>query len=277
MNWFAASFLIPFSIMVLMFLIVPILSMIYDSFQKSGTGFTFENYQTVFESDFYLQAFANSIKISLFSSLLALFAAIFATYSLTKFPQSVQDKVMNFANLTSNFAGVPLAFAFIILLGNSGLFVLLFEKMGISGMSSFNLYSMAGIILIYIYFQLPLAVMLLFPIYHGIQDQWKEAASILGASNTQFWLRIGVPVILPSLVGTFSILFANAMGAYATVYALTGSSYNMLPVRIGALVSGDVFAQPELASALALALGVILVIAMLFNEWLMRMVRRDLR
>lgn len=277
MNGFAAVFIIPFSIFVFMFLIVPVITMLLDSFQKANTGFTFANYQSILKNGFYHQAFVNSINISLISSLIAMIMAIFATYSLTKLPQSIQNKMINFANLTSNFAGIPLAFAFIVLLGNSGLFILLFEKMGMHSLSSFNLYSLSGLVLIYIYFQLPLAVMLLFPIYNGIQDQWKEAAAILGASTVQFWLKIGVPIILPSLAGTFSILFANAMGAYASAFALTGSSYNLLPVRIGALVSGDVFAQPELASALALSLGAILVAAMLLNEWLTRKVRRDLQ
>jgi putative spermidine/putrescine transport system permease protein len=143
-------------------------------------------------------------------------------------------------------------------------------------LSSFNVYSWSGLVLIYIYFQLPLAVMLLYPVYQGIQSQWKEAASLLGASPLQFWLRIGVPVILPSIAGTFSILFANAMGAYASAYALTGSTYNLLTIRIGALTTGDIFAKPELGSAIAVLLGITLVTAMLINEWLTRKVRRDL-
>jgi putative spermidine/putrescine transport system permease protein len=202
--------------------------------------------------------------------------AIFATYSITLFSKNTQNRVLIFANLTSNFAGIPLAFAFIVLLGNSGLFTLLFKHLGWGTLSSFNLYSWSGLVLIYIYFQLPLAVMLLYPVYQGIQAQWKEAASLLGASSIQFWLRIGVPVILPSIAGTFSILFANAMGAYASAYALTGSTYNLVTIRIGALTAGDIFAKPELGSAIAVLLGLTLVAAMLINEWLTRKVRRDL-
>ncbi|CAM2916253.1 ABC transporter permease subunit [Paenibacillus sediminis] len=269
--------IIPFFILIALFLFIPLFSMIYASFQgDGGTGFTFNQYAEIFQNFYYHQAFKNSIMISLLSSLIAMVMAIFAAYSITLFSKNIQDRILIFANLTSNFAGIPLAFAFIVLLGNSGLFTLLFRAWGWETLSSFNLYSWSGLILIYVYFQLPLAVMLLYPVYQGVQAGWKEAASLLGASSLQFWVRIGAPVMLPSVAGTFSILFANAMGAYASAYALTGSTYNLVTIRVGALTTGDIFARPELGSALAVLLGLTLIIAMFINEWLTRKVRRDL-
>lgn len=277
-NGMLAASLIPFFILVLLFLFVPLFFMIYGSFQgDGGTGFTLKQYTEVFQNTYYHQAFKNSILISFLSSMIAIVLAVFAAYSITLFSKKFQDRILVFANLTSNFAGIPLAFAFIVLLGNSGLFTLLFKHFGWDTLGSFNVYSWSGLVLIYIYFQLPLAVMLLYPVYQGIQNQWKEAASLLGASPLQFWLRIGLPVILPSIAGTFSILFANAMGAYASAYALTGSTYNLVTIRIGALTAGDIFAKPELGSAIAVLLGLTLVAAMLVNEWLTRKVRRDLK
>jgi len=163
------------------------------------------------------------------------------------------------------------------MLGNSGLFTILFQRWGLDIFSEFNLYSWSGLVMVYVYFQLPLAILLLYPIYFEIKEQWREAAHLLGASDMQFWLQVGLPVIMPGLVGTFSILFANAMGAYATAYALVGSNYNLLSVRIGALISGDVYARPQLASALAMLLALSLIAAMLTNEYMMRRIRRDLK
>jgi putative spermidine/putrescine transport system permease protein len=269
--------IIPFFLFILLFLFVPLFFMLSGSFQgNGGTGFTFDQYKEIFQKTYYHQAFKNSIIIGLFSSFIAIILAVFATYSITQFSKKIQDRILVFSNLTANFAGIPLAFAFIVILGNSGLFTLLFKQIGWDILSTFNLYSWSGLVLIYIYFQLPLAVMLLFPVYQGIQAQWREAASLLGASPGQFWLRIGVPIIMPSIAGTFSILFANALGAYASAYALTGSTYNILTIRIGALTTGDIFAKPELGSAIATLLGVTLVIALLINEWLTRRIRRDL-
>ncbi|RDI36926.1 ABC transporter permease [Falsibacillus pallidus] len=268
--------LVPLISFIILFLFVPLISMMYSSLFKNGeTNLSFSNYIEIFTNPYYYKSFENSIIISLSSSAIAMILALFTAYAITFFKKKIQDRILVMANLTSNFAGIPLSFAFIVLLGNSGVFTILAKELNIAFLQHFNLYSWTGLILIYVYFQLPLAVMLMFPAFHGIQGQWKESASLLGASPLQFWRRIGMPILLPSIAGTSSILFANAMGAYASAYALTGSTYNLATIRIGALISGDIFAQPELGSALAVLLGLILIFAMMINEWLMRKVRRD--
>lgn len=269
------AWLSPFIVLVLLFFLVPLLYMLITSFQNSD-GFTLAQYQSVLTNGYILQGFKNSITLSVISAVIALIVTLFAVYAMMRFSPSMREKILILTNLTSNFSGIPLAFAFIVLLGNSGLFTLLFDKWGIDTFSSFSLYSWGGLLLIYIYFQLPLALMLLYPIYDGIQQQWKEAAALLGASTWQFWQKIGIPVMLPGIVGTFSVLFANAMGAYASAYALTSSNYNLVAIRIGSLIKGDIFAQPELASAIAVLLAVTMVTAMLLSEWSISKTRRKL-
>ncbi len=249
--------------------------MLITSFQSNG-AFTLQQYKTVLTNSYILQGFKNSITLSVVSAVIALIVTLFAVYAIMNFSEPMRERILILTNLTSNFSGIPLAFAFIVLLGNSGLFTLLFDKWGIGVLSSFSLYSWAGLLLIYIYFQMPLALMLLYPIYDGIQQQWKEAAALLGASTWKFWLKIGIPVMLPGIVGTFSVLFANAMGAYASAYALTNSNYNLVAIRIGSLIKGDIFAQPELASAIAVLLAVTMVLAMLLSEWSIAKTRRKL-
>ncbi|MFJ7404956.1 MULTISPECIES: ABC transporter permease [unclassified Lysinibacillus] len=269
------AWLTPFLLLVLLFFLVPLLYMLVTSFSNSE-GFTLAQYKSVLTNNYILQGFKNSVTLSVISAVVALMVTLFAVYAIMHFSQPIREKILIVTNLTSNFSGIPLAFAFIVLLGNSGLFTLLFEKWEIGALSSFSLYSWSGLLLIYIYFQLPLALMLLYPIYDGIQQQWKEAAALLGASSFQFWIKIGIPVMLPGIVGTFSVLFANAMGAYASAYALTSSNYNLVAIRIGALIKGDIFAQPELASAIAVLLAVTMVTAMLISEWSIKKTRGKL-
>ncbi|WGF38136.1 ABC transporter permease subunit [Lysinibacillus capsici] len=270
------AWLSPFLVLLLLFFLVPLLYMLITSFQNSE-GFTLKQYESIFTNDYILQGFKNSITLSVISAMIALLITLFAVYAMMKFSEPIREKILILTNLTSNFSGIPLAFAFIVLLGNSGLFTLLFDKWDIEALTSFSLYSWSGLLLIYIYFQLPLSLMLLYPIYDGIQQQWKEAAALLGASSWQFWMKIGLPVMLPGIVGTFSVLFANAMGAYASAYALTSSNYNLVAIRIGSLIKGDIFAQPELASAIAVILAVTMVTAMLISEWSISKTRRKVK
>lgn len=270
--------LIPFVIVVIGFELGPLLAMIQNSFlEDDARTFSLVQYLAVLQSRFYLTAIKNSLMISLFSATIAILLAVISAYSITRFSERVQERFLSICNMTSNFEGIPLAFSYIILLGNNGLFTLLFSKMGLDLFADFNLYSWTGLILVYIYFQIPLAILLIYPAYHGLKEEWREASALLGATPAMYWVKIGIPVLLPAIVGTFSILFANAMGAYATAYALVGSNYNLLSLQIAALVASDVVLKPQLGSALGVFLAGTMILAMLLNEKMMRKVRRDLR
>ncbi|MDR9794414.1 ABC transporter permease subunit [Aeribacillus pallidus] len=274
---FLLVLLLPFVLLVISFEFWPLFAMIHNSFlADDGKTPSMIQYFTVFHSSYYLQAVQNSVLISLFSSVVSIIIAIITAYSITRFSRKIQDRMLMITNMTSNFEGIPLAFSYIILLGTNGLFTLLFAELGLDLFAEFNLYSWSGLILVYIYFQIPLAIMLLYPAYKGIQKQWMEAASLLGATNVRFWLHIGIPYLLPSIVGTLSILFANAMGAYATAYALVGNNYNLLSLQIASLVASDVALKPQLGSALGVLLAVTMLAAMWINNRMMRRIRRDL-
>ncbi len=261
--------LVPFAVMVLAFQFVPIAAMVTSSFSKaSGSGLTLQHYIKIFHSQFYLQAIKNSLLISAWSSLAGIAAGLVCAYSISRFAPKIRDRLLLLSNMTSNFAGVPLAFAYIILLGSNGVFTLLFKQWGWSVFGDFNLYSWSGLVLVYVYFQVPLALLLLYPSFYGIRDQWREAASLLGATRWQFWRTVGLPLLTPAIFGTLGILFANAMGAYATAYALVGGNYNLLAIRIGSLVAGDIVNQPELGSALAVLLAISTLLAVCLNHFM---------
>lgn len=265
--------LVPFLLMVLMFQFIPIVSMLTGSLKPAeGAGISFGFYERILKSAYYLQAIKNSLLISAASSAIGIAVGLVCAYAVTRFPSKTRDRLLMLSNMTSNFAGVPLAFAYIILLGSNGVFTLLFKQWGLDIFGGFDLYSWSGLVLVYVYFQVPLALLLLYPSFYGIRDQWREAASLLGASRWQFWATIGVPVLSPAVFGTLGILFANAMGAYATAYALVGGNYNLLAVRIGSLVSGDVVNQPQLGNALAVILALSTLLAVFLNH---RMTKRS--
>jgi len=265
-----------FLLLVTAFMAIPLVSLVATSFSAPKTGgFSLENFAKVFTSKLYQVSFLNSTMLSLQSSLYGIVIALVGSYAITRFAsEKMQNNLLVVINMTSNFAGMPLAFALTLMLGNTGMFVILLNLMGIDLTQSFSIYTVQGLIIAYTYFQVPLGIMLLYPIYRGVREDWKEAASILGASTAQFWLRIGVPTILPSVLSTFTLLFANAMGAYATAYYLVSSSYNLVTIRISALMSGDIRTKPELGSALAVTLALVLIVIMILNDWASRLAAR---
>ncbi|MBK4995310.1 ABC transporter permease subunit [Pseudomonas sp. S37] len=266
-RYLALLCLLPFAVFFVIFQVAPLAWVAINSLQ-SEAGWGMANFSKVFASKFYLQALQRSLEISFWSSLFGIVIATLGAYSLRQVDSRLRDFVSAFANMTSNFAGVPLAFAFIILLGFNGALTLLLKQVGL--LEDFSIYSKSGLILVYTYFQIPLGVLLLYPAFDALREDWRESAALLGASHWQFWRHIGLPVLTPALLGTFVILLANALGAYATVYALTTGNFNVLPIRIAGLVAGDISLDPNLASALAMVLVGLMTLVTVVHQWLLK-------
>lgn len=245
--------MLPLLLLATMFIFLPILSMMRDSFTLPQTGaFTLENYRTIFTDSVYQVATKNSLYLSFFSTLAGLVISFFIAYSVNELGRKGQGRMLSLLNMVSNFAGLPLYFSFVVILGNTGIFVLALKAVGFELASIFKLYSMQGLMLMFIYFQLPLGSLMLVPAFQAIRPAWKEAAEILEATPFKFWTRIGIPVMLPSLLDTFALLFANAITAYATVLLLVTTSIPLLPVKITTMFTGEMTPQRELGSTLAI-------------------------
>jgi putative spermidine/putrescine transport system permease protein len=261
--------LFPFIIILLLFLFLPILMMIWGSFQdETNSGVSFANYLEIFSKPFYYQAFRNSIIISVASAFIGIIGAFIISLSMLRLSENIQTKINYCLNIAANFAGVPLAFSFILLFGNSGVLRLLFEQV-----IHFDLYSWKGLALTYTYFQIPLGVIFIYPVIRKIRKEWGEAALLLGASKLSYWYKVLLPILSPSIIGTFILLFANGMGTYETAYALTASNFNLITIRISALSTGDVFAKPNLASALAIVFMLVMILIMVIAQNLMKKAR----
>lgn len=255
---------LPFLLFALLFLIVPTLFLVATAFVDENGGFTLQNIIDLGTPQI-VAAFDISIRISgasaFFGALIGL--AIALAIIRGKLPTAIRSTVMTFSGVASNFAGLPLAFAFIATVGRLGLVTVILKT--VFGFdiykTGFNLLSFTGLTLTYLYFQIPLMILIISPAIDGLRKEWNEAASTLGASRFQFWLYIGLPVLWPNLLGTLSLLFANAFGAIATAYALTGSSLNIVPILLYAQIRGDVLQNPGLGAALALGMIVITALA----------------
>ena len=271
---------VPFFLFAIAFIFWPSANLFLGAFRTTSGDFTLAHIADL-RQPFILEAYWLSIRISfvtalgggLFGFLLA-YAAI-----LGGLPPFVRTLLMTFSGVASNFAGVPLAFAFIASLGRVGFVtVLLRDLFGVQlYQSGFNLYTFWGLSVTYMYFQFPLMVLIIAPALDGLRREWREAAENLGASSWQYWRHVALPILLPTLLGAMILLFGNAFGAYATAYGLTGGSLNLVPLLIGQQVRGDVLNNPGLGYALALGMVVVMAISLIGYTWLQRRTSRWLR
>jgi putative spermidine/putrescine transport system permease protein len=262
---------LPFFAFALLFLILPTLYIVVGAFRTPQGAFTFDNILAL-NTGSIRSAYWVSIKVSFLSALLGCIIgfAMAAAITVGGLPRTVRDPLLTFSGVASNFAGVPLAFAFIATIGPAGLITTyLRSEWGINLRAyGWNLLSTWGLIVTYLFFQIPLMILIITPALDGLKREWREAAAILGASSLQYWRMVGLPILFPSLLGTMALLFANAFGAVATAIALTGPSLNIAPILLYAQIRGDVLGSPNLGYALAFGMIVITGLANALYIWL---------
>jgi putative spermidine/putrescine transport system permease protein len=271
----------PFFLFATFFLILPSISIFIRSFEAVGGGFTFDNIIALFTERDIINAYKTSLGISLITALAGGIFGFLLAYAviLGGLPRMLRAFLITFAGVASNFAGVPLAFAFIATLGNAGLVTRGLENLfGFDiHQSGFTIYSMAGLSIVYMYFQFPLMLLIMAPALDGLRREWVEACENLGGTNFQYWRYVAFPILLPTILGTMVLLFGNAFGAYATAYAFSGSFINLVTILIGAQIQGDVLYNPGLGNALALGMIVIMTLSLLGYTILQRRSARWVR
>ncbi len=267
--------LVPFLLFCLLFELLPALIIIQGSLSDDTTGApTLDNFRHMFSTE-DLHAFVTSIAISLVTALIGGILGALAAYGLYTLKTGwLRNLLIGFSSIAANFAGVPLAFAFVATLGVTGyVTVALHNWLHISLYDlGFSIYQFWGLVLVYVYFQLPLMILVTLPALSALRPEWREAATNLGASNFTYWRRVAFPLLLPSLVAAAMLLFANSFGAFATAFALAQGNINLVPILINFVVNGNVSIDFGLGDALAVGMIVVLLVAVVLYTTMLRRV-----
>lgn len=272
--------LVPFFVVATMFLLIPASYLIVGSFLGPDGELTLQNYQDLTKG-VLIQGYLTSIEISLVTAVAAGIFGFLMAYAVISggLPRPFRSALMTFSGVASNFAGIPLALAFIFTIGRTGLVTFILRDMlGVDVYGAgFTIYSKIGLEIVYFYFQLPLMILIIAPAIDGLKKEWREASENMGASTAQFWRYVAMPVLMPSLLGSMILLFGNAFGAQATAYQLTGGFINLVPILIGNQLTGDVLHNVGLGYALAMGMVAILAVTLIAYSVLQRRSERWLR
>ena len=257
--------LVPFGAYLALFLVLPTeLAIATGVFDKAG-AFTWSNLSALVDP-VILTTFWNTTWLSLLTAAVGAIIGAIVCYAAMGLPPTggIRTTLDAATGVLAQFGGVMLAFVFIATIGVQGVVtILLKDTFGIDLQPGTWLYSVPGLILPYIYFQVPLMIITFLPALAALKPQWAEANLTLGGSRVSFWLRIGFPVLAPSFLASFLLLFANAFSSYATAAALASQGSQIVPLQIrAALTSETVLGRENLAGALALGMIVIVGVAM---------------
>ena len=258
--------LTPFALYVLIFLAIPTTLAVTTGFFDKDGSFTWSNITGLFTPTI-LAAFGSSFWISAVTAIIGAIVGALVCYALlgTRPDGALRTMVDSIASVLAQFGGVMLAFAFIATIGLQGLATLWIKNtLGVDIYAdSFWLYQVPGLLLPYIYFQVPLMVITFMPALQGLKTQWAEANATLGGTRFTYWTRIAAPVLAPSFFGSVLLLFANAFSSYATAAALISQGAQIVPLQIrAALVSETVLGRENMAGSLALGMIVVMIVVM---------------
>jgi putative spermidine/putrescine transport system permease protein len=244
------------------FFLFPIGRLIYVSFMSNENTFTLDNFRTTIQEP-YRSGFINSIKIGLLSAAIAALPGAVAAYFIeSRGPIKLRRTISVMSGVLANTGGVPLAFMFYAALGIQGQLTKVLKFFGWDIYAGrFSLGTFLGLLIVYLYFQLPLMIIVFSPAIVALRREWAEAARNLGASQLNYWAKIGIPLLFPSFIASFLLLFASGFSAYATANALTIGDIALTPLQIGGLLDGNVSASQI---NLGKALGVVMIVISAF-------------
>jgi len=276
--WLSLS-LVPFVGFAVLFMIAPAGTLLIDSLRDNRGAWTLANFAEL-NNPLVIEAYVMSIRISMITALIGAVIGLLVAYAITiaGLPQWVRNTLLTFSGVASNYAGVPLAFAFIATLGRTGIVTVLLKSLGFNIYShGFSLYSFVGLVVVYVYFQFPLMILIITPALDGLKREWREASMMLGATPWHYWRYIALPILMPSILAATVLLFGNAFGAFATAYALTGGTLTMVTNMIAQSISGDVLHNEGVAYAMATGMIGIMTLVIIGYTLLQRRSERWLR
>ena len=266
--------LLPFVAYVGVFLGVPTVAVVVGAFQSTHGTWTLKNFSDALHTP-YSNGFIESLELAVVTSIVPAVLGVILAYAVHTSRGTFLRRVVTTASgVFANFGGVPLAFLFVSTLGSAGIVTAWVHDLGIA-LTSLWLYSFPGVALVYMYFQIPLMVLIVTPALNGLRPAWREASANLGAKNWQFWRYVGGPVLAPTVLGCTLLLFGFGLSAYATARALTNGTIPLTPIQIGDIMNGNVIAgETNVGRALGVGLIVIIVVALVLYTILQRRASR---
>lgn len=277
LNWIGA---VPFLAYVGVFLLLPTGIIVVGAFVNGDGSVTLSNFANLSRS-YVVASVVNTVVLSAVTAIVgAFFGALLAYAIATGNPNGLLRRfVVSASGVLAQFGGVTLAFAFLATIGPAG-FVYLFAKQHSFDFYAhgFWIYQLSGLQLVYLYFQIPLMVLVFLPAVDGIKPQWREAAESLGGSTWHYWRYIAGPLLAPAFLGCTLLLFANSFSAYATANALINQGGIIMAQQISNAISSEVgLHEPGFAKAIAVAMIVIVTLVTILYSLLQRRTSRWLQ
>ncbi|EPI00943.1 putative spermidine/putrescine ABC transporter, permease protein PotC [Enterococcus faecalis 13-SD-W-01] len=238
---------------VFLLLYTPIFYLIFYSFNEGGTmnsftGFTWENYQAVFEDTRLIIIVLNTFMLAFLSALLATIIGTFGAMGIyyTKKRRS-RNALLSANNILLVSPDVIIGASFLIF------FTLIGFSLGFQ-----------SVLLSHIAFSIPIVVLMVLPKLQEMNDSMVDAARDLGASNFQVIKNIILPFLSPGIIAGYFMAFTYSLDDFAVTFFVTGNGFTTLSVEIYSRARQGISLEINALSALVFLFSMVLVIGYYF-------------
>jgi putative spermidine/putrescine transport system permease protein len=260
-RWQTQVLCVPLLLITTALLVWPLALLGWESVVRpDNSGLTLRRYVDIFAVPRYRAALTWSLAVSLAVAAFSTTACLAPAWLFVRKEFSGKRWLRAAFALPMSFSGVIVGFLMIVLVGRSGFVPELMQRLAGVSLFSGAAYQITGLLLAYLYFEIPRATLTLESALRKFDSRLEAAAESLGANGWQRFLWVILPNVWPALVSTFAVTFTVSLGSFGAALILSTRQINLLPLEIFTqyvAVPSDRGAAAAMAVLLtAIALGV---------------------
>lgn len=248
----------PYTVWMLIFVLIPIALVVYYAFTDSSGAFTFENLKsiTAFSGTFWL-----SIRLAFLSTVICLILAFPLAYSIAMMKTNRQQTMIMLVMLPMWMNFLIRTYAWMTILEGNGLINTFLRWLGHPGFQMIN--TNGAIVLGMVYNFLPYMILPIYSVLTKIDKSTIEAAEDLGASKIHVFRRIVLPLSVPGLISGITMVFVPAVSTFIISKLLGGGKTNLIGDIIEMYFLGNAGeVNYNIGAVLSLVLMVLILISM---------------
>ncbi|PZR74055.1 MAG: hypothetical protein DLM52_09975 [Chthoniobacterales bacterium] len=249
---------LPLVIVLALFLLYP-LCLLFSRSLRSASGFDLDNYLLLFTEPTYRRALFHSIILSALVASVSTLVCLAPAWVFANETFPGKRLVRAIFTLPMSFSGIIVGFLAVIMLGRIGAVPQLLERLTGTDYTAGWAYRLGGLVLAYLYFEIPRATLTLEAALRKFDPQLSVAARSLGAGVWQRLRLLILPLIWRPLVSTFAVTFTVSLGSFGVALILS-KRFSVLPLEIFQQVIG--YGNRGLMAAMSIAL---VLLAFLIN------------
>ena len=246
-----------------LFLLYPLFRLLIESVSKDGQ-FTFDYFTKFFSNSYYGVTLLHSFELSICATLVSLVLGVPLAYLYNLYEIKGRNLIQIIIILCCMSAPFIGAYAWVQLRGNNGIITQLIAS--IIGYRPPSIYGFRGIVIVLSLQLYPLVFMLVSGALKNVDSSLLEAAQNMGVGGTRRFLKVVIPLCMPTILAAALLVFMRAFADYGTPL-LIGRGYQTFPVIIYNEYFGETGTDHNFAAAVSVIAILITAVIFLFQKW----------